>query len=244
MNGIIQKHNWWIDAALFSAFLLTFFLDLTGLALHQWLGVAAGLLALYHLARHWSWTLAVGTRFLRGRFNRASGYLLIDAGLLAGFTAILVSGLLMSSWFNLAQAGAAGWRSLHVIASLLTLGLLVVKIGLHARWIVTTAREKVFALPQAAPTGAGNRGRRDFLKLMGAVGVVSVIALTRAAGSLAQDQAESTDETTAYAQTTTAGSSSAQVCAVRCGRRCSYPGHCRRYTDANNNGRCDLGECL
>lgn len=27
-----------------------------------------------------------------------------------------------------------------------------------------------------------------------------------------------------------------------CNRDCSYPGHCRRYTDQNNNGRCDLGE--
>jgi hypothetical protein len=31
---------------------------------------------------------------------------------------------------------------------------------------------------------------------------------------------------------------------VRCDRRCSYPGHCRKYTDSNGNGRCDLGECL
>jgi len=242
MNGNTHKHNWWIDAALFGAFLLTFFLDLTGLALHQWLGVAAGLLALYHLVRHWTWTQAVGARFLRGKFNRASVYLFIDVGLLAGFAAILLSGLALSTWFNLALADAAGWRSLHVIASLLSLGLLLVKIDLHARWIVATARDRVFARPLPAP--ASNHSRRDFLKLMSAVGVVSIIALTRAAGSLAQEQAESTGETTAFAQTNAAGSSSAQACTVRCGRRCSYPGHCRRYTDANNNGRCDLGECL
>ncbi len=59
MNGDAQKHNWWIDSALFGAFLLTFFLDLTGLTLHQWLGVVAGALALYQLARHWTWTWAV-----------------------------------------------------------------------------------------------------------------------------------------------------------------------------------------
>jgi hypothetical protein len=33
-------------------------------------------------------------------------------------------------------------------------------------------------------------------------------------------------------------------CVVRCERGCSYPGHCRRYTDSNQNGRCDLGECV
>jgi len=29
---------------------------------------------------------------------------------------------------------------------------------------------------------------------------------------------------------------------VRCTRGCSFPGHCRRYTDSNNNNRCDLSE--
>ena len=39
-------------------------------------------------------------------------------------------------------------------------------------------------------------------------------------------------------------SPSSENCVVRCPRGCSYPGGCRRYTDANNNQRCDLGECL
>jgi len=34
------------------------------------------------------------------------------------------------------------------------------------------------------------------------------------------------------------------ACTVRCNRGCGYPGRCRRYTDSNNNNRCDLGECL
>lgn len=29
---------------------------------------------------------------------------------------------------------------------------------------------------------------------------------------------------------------------VRCSRGCSFPGHCRRYEDTNNNNRCDLSE--
>lgn len=36
----------------------------------------------------------------------------------------------------------------------------------------------------------------------------------------------------------------ANVCSVRCNRKCSYPGRCRLYADANGNGLCDLGECL
>jgi hypothetical protein len=33
-------------------------------------------------------------------------------------------------------------------------------------------------------------------------------------------------------------------CTVRCPNGCSYPGRCRRYSDGNKNGLCDLGECL
>ncbi len=39
-------------------------------------------------------------------------------------------------------------------------------------------------------------------------------------------------------------SQAATNCVVRCPNGCSYPGRCRRYIDGNNNGKCDLGECL
>ncbi len=39
-----QKRNWIIDAVLFGGFLVALWLDLTGLAVHQWLGIAVGAL--------------------------------------------------------------------------------------------------------------------------------------------------------------------------------------------------------
>ena len=44
-----QKRNWIIDAVLFGGFLGALWLDLTGVAVHQWLGLAVGALATYHL---------------------------------------------------------------------------------------------------------------------------------------------------------------------------------------------------
>ena len=63
-----SKFNWMIDAVLFIGFILLFFLNLTGLALHQWIGIAGGALALYHLITHWDWVEAVTKRF----FGRTS----------------------------------------------------------------------------------------------------------------------------------------------------------------------------
>ena len=258
--------NWIIGAALFGGFILSIWLDLTGLALHQWLGLAVGALAVYHLAAHWRWVTAVSQRFFGRTSRQARTFYLVDAGLAAGFAAIVVTGLAISTWLDLALASYEGWRAVHIAASTLTLALVVVKIGLHGRWIVSTARKRL--LPEPARRNAAQpaavsvaAGRRDFLRLMGGVGAVALLGGLHALGSLTDGEVEASAAAASQAantasQTSGAGSTraarsssgaasaSSAACTVRCNRRCSYPGHCRRYTDSNGNGRCDLGECV
>ena len=182
-----QKHNWIVDVLLFACFLLMFFLDFTGLSLHQWLGIFAGAVMVYHLLTHWRWVKSVTDRFFERTSLKARLYYLLDAGLLSGFMVILVSGLLISSWLNLPLGNAAAWAELHVQASNITLMAIVLKIGLHWRWIVNVARQK-FSFPQpqhpvlqekqtAYATAAISR--RDFLSLMGMVSLASLVAMSR-----------------------------------------------------------------
>lgn len=265
MKGDKQKRNWLLDAVLFGGFLLALWLDLTGLAIHQWLGIAVGALALHHLTVHWRWVEAVTERLFGRVGKQARRFYAVDAGLAAGFVTIAATGLVISTWLDLSLASYAAWRTLHVLVSVATLALLVVKIGLHWRWIIGTAR-RIFLAP--APGGlpvttpptpvAAQMGRRDFVRLMVGVGAVALLAGVNAFSDTTSGQAEAaaklqaaegaaTQADTASADTASASAASASTtgsCYVRCGRRCSYPGHCRRYTDANNNGRCDLGECL
>jgi hypothetical protein len=231
-------------------------LDLTGVAVHQWLGIAVGALAGYHLAAHWSWVMAVTGR-LFGRTSRQSRqFYAVDAGLAVGFVTIAATGLAISTWLDLSLASYVVWRNIHVLASVVTLALVVGKIGLHWRWIVSTARRRIFPAPApAAQTGAVHPvpaatqlGRRDFVRLMAGVGAVAPLAGVNVLSGTAGDQTEAASaaqkagDAAAQADASSAGTLSS--CTVRCGRRCSYPGHCHRYTDSNNNGRCDLGECL
>ena len=247
-----QKRKWILDAVLFGGFLVALWLDLTGLALHQWLGIAVGALAGYHLIAHWTWVEAVTSRIF-GRANRQSRqFYAVDAGLAVGFATIAVTGLVISTWFDLGLASYAIWRNVHVLASVVTLALVVAKIGLHWRWIVSTARRRIFPTPaplrktEPVPV-AVQIGRRDFVRLMAGVGAVALLAGVNVLDSSDDGQSVASDSQVSggtQVLTATSTTSTSGACTIRCGKRCSYPGHCRKYTDSNNNGRCDLGECL
>ena len=252
-----QKRNWIIDAVLFGGFLVALWLDLTGVAVHQWLGIAVGALAGYHLVAHWSWVKAVTGR-LFGRTSRQSRqFYAVDAGLAVGFVTIAVTGLAISTWLDLSLASYVVWRNIHVLASVVTLALVVGKIGLHWRWIVSTARRRIFPAP--APAGQ-----------TGAVQPVPVCDPTGPAGLRAADGRGGGGGPAGRgerAQRHCRRSSRGGLRNTDGGRRrgpgrrivgkhgqahvsCAVGGGARTRDivigtrTANNNGRCDLGECL
>ncbi|KAF0111379.1 MAG: Uncharacterized protein FD147_986 [Chloroflexi bacterium] len=184
-----QKSNWFIDVLMFAGFLAAFFLSLTGLVIHQWLGVALLLLIVIHFINHWNWVKCVAERFFGKTSNRARLYALIDGILFFGVVMIMETGLVISTWFNLELSNYSAWRDLHVYASLATLLVTVLKIGLHWRWVAGTAG-KIFNArkPQAKPRvtvpqvlkpvpQSASIDRRQFLVTMGIVGLGSLLAI-------------------------------------------------------------------
>jgi len=269
-SGVV---NWWIDCILFVSFLVMFFLELTGVVLHQWLGLLAGIWALYHLVRHWGWLSAVGQHFFARASLKALLYTLLDAALLLGFGIILVSGLIISTWLDLPlQQTAQTWVTLHVTASEVTLGLVVLKVLVHGRWVIAMTRRvfRPLSALQAQPVKGGVT-RREFLRMAGLVCGAAGLAMLAVARPLAElghvvaedAAAEPTDspaqpgatatvaqqaQLQPVVQPTAVATSTAIVPAAACqrcpkGRHCAYPGGCRLYADANGNGLCDLGEC-
>jgi hypothetical protein len=226
------RANWIISALLFGGFLLSLWLDLTGLTVHQWLGLAVGALAVYHLAAHRRWVIAVTERFFGRTSQQARAFYLVDTGLAAGFLAIIVTGLVISSWFGLALTGYTSWLTIHIVASVTTLALVVVKIGLHWRWIVSTARKHLLPVPSGHGAAQPNpitmpNGRRDFLRLMGGVGAVALLGDLHALSSLERGEAEastaSANQTTGGVTTRSSGSSvlrassgNSTACTVQC----------------------------
>jgi hypothetical protein len=198
-----QSLNWFLDAGLLVGFLAAFFLDWTGVDLHQWLGIGLGMVAGYHLLAHWSWVKSVTARLISqaGTLSRSSAqtrarqYYWIDASLLVGFGFILFTGLVISTWLNLDLAQYAVWVDVHVFSSIATLAVLVLKIGLHWRWVIVTA-QRMFVKPsrpvrqhqpvigsfvrapvEAVAPKSAPLTRRHFIGLMGMVGMSAWAAI-------------------------------------------------------------------
>jgi hypothetical protein len=249
--------HWIIDAVLFTSFIILFLMDLTGVELHQWIGLVGGAIAFYHLLEHADWVEAVSRRLFGKTSRRARLYYLLDASLLLGFSAIFISGLGISTWLTSVFGYSPDWVSFHVNAAIVTLAVVLFKLAIHWRWIVSTARKMFPAprpgapgrlAPQPAPARIHN-DRRDFLKLLGILGAAAAVALINVsnppdAAEAEQSSAVTNNQATSSNSTTSQAAVSAS-CASRCpkSRACSYPGQCHSYQDSNGNGRCDLGEC-
>ena len=260
-----QKTNWWIDLVLFFGFILTFFLDLTGVAAHQWIGIFIGALAAYHLFLHLNWVEAVSKRFFGKTSGQARVYYALDALLLIGFAAIAITGLGISTWLNLPIGNFTIWLNIHITVSIATLGLLLLKLALHWRWIARITH-KIWGRPVLVPennvvaqpvkVNSGYMGRRQFLQVMGVVGAASFLALVNASKGLAEstaalDDTDTTEDSATLTNSPTVSTadsfysfSSNSSCTVQCRKNCAYPGHCHRYVDTNNSNHCDLSECI
>lgn len=302
------KYKWIVDLLLLIGFLLSFYLNLTGVMVHQLLGVVVSLLAGVHLMMHWDWVKSVTARFIKGTNSRSRLYYVIDFLIMLGAVMIIETGLMISTWFNLALPNYSAWLDIHIYSAITVLALAVLKIGLHWRWVVNTTI-KIFSFhtlsPQQLqpvpveiqpsrrqlPADREAIDRRQFLSAMGLVGLGSLLAVsnvfsdgnvawaeaaddpallsqptavntasaqpaaststaqpaTQAAAITLEDEPTATVEPTQTAvqeNTALANSDTNTYCTVQCLRGCSYPGHCRRYTDSNGNGKCDLGECM
>ena len=264
---IKQKTSWWVDTVLFIGFLAAFFLSFTGVELHQWIGVFGGILCLYHLLVHRDWVDIVSRRIFTTRSGDILAKFGVDAAVLVGFTGIIATGLVLSTWLNLSLSNYSTWLILHILVSIVTVLALIAKLVLHWRWISRTARV-VFSEPAHSP-GKTPRlhpipfqrqqiGRRDFLKVMGVAGGAALIAFVSATKSLAMLQSDTSQVasqtesgnpglavsgSSGISQSPSIDFSTGTSCSIQCGKSCSYPGHCQRYLDADQDNRCDFGEC-
>ncbi len=136
--------NLYLDIILTAGFLLTLKPFLTGIALHEWLGLAVGGGLVFHALLHRKWISAITCRIGCKLPWRTRACYLLDALLLIAFGLLIITGLLISQAV-LPALGLYVMPSLllaqvHNVAAWVALGALALKLGLHAEWIVNAVR--------------------------------------------------------------------------------------------------------
>ena len=175
------KTNWILDSILLFIFLILFFLDWTGVALHQWLGMLIAVLITIHSLLHLDWIECAFSRFFSKSAGKVKVYALLDTLLLFGFLLILESGLVISTWLNLTWIDYSSWWVIHIFSAIFTLSLTVIKLALHRNWIITATQKFFSKRKVAVPAGASPQSlavsRRQFLGGMALVSLASALAI-------------------------------------------------------------------
>jgi len=171
--------------SLLGTFLLTYFMDLTGLELHQYLGVAAALIAVFHLITHWNWVRSITIRLFSKIPLRPKLYYVLDLSLFLGIIVITITGILISTWLEIAPAIYPLILSIHIYSSIAALVVLGFKLGLHWKFFVKKIRsvresasiETGTLLPENQKKGLS---RREALLTIGSISLVGSLGLIRA----------------------------------------------------------------
>ncbi|NCC77482.1 MAG: hypothetical protein EOM08_13730, partial [Clostridia bacterium] len=116
---------------------------LSGVFLHEWIGVVIGAGLAIHLILNRKWISGVSKKFF-GQMTlelRLSYLMNLMLGLTMGLT--LVSGVLISQYLFTAlnAADLALWTIIHAVASRATLGITIVHVLLHLGWIKNALRQ-------------------------------------------------------------------------------------------------------
>jgi hypothetical protein len=137
---------------------------LTGLAIHEWLGIGVAVMVVAHVLFSWQWIAATTLRFLRGQSWLMRFKYILDAVFFITMTLVIYSGLLISRvalpTFGLSVAPGFFWRSLHIQSSNLLLPIMGLHLALNWGWVVSNLRRYVvqpvkglFSHRTPAPTG-------------------------------------------------------------------------------------------
>jgi hypothetical protein len=132
-----------VDVAIFAAFLAALDPRLTGIAVHEWLSIAATAAVVVHLLLHWKWIVQVTGRLLSRLPGASRLNYVVNALFFVVLVVVVMSGLIISE-SALPLFGVQTvhhdilWRQLHVMSSDALVFVLGLHAALHWKWIART----------------------------------------------------------------------------------------------------------
>jgi hypothetical protein len=141
------KFAFGLDALLLAAYLLLLSPRMTGLPVHEWIGIAFGIPLIVHLLLSWSWIATATRRVIATRDRRAQVNFALTATLFVLIVTEIVSGLAISQvtlpFFGVPTINDRSWRALHNLTLNWTHLAVGVHVALNWPWIVATWRKRL-----------------------------------------------------------------------------------------------------
>ena len=138
------KKNLAIDAVALVAYLVAANPALTGIGVHEWLGLGILVVFLVHCIVHVDWVGSAIVGFGNATWG-TRGNLALDALILVAFMVVTVSGLCVSGAvlpaMGLYSEGYFFWDPLHAISAKVLLALLLVHVVVHWKWFFALIRK-------------------------------------------------------------------------------------------------------
>lgn len=134
-----------LDVFLALGFVLLFDKMAIGIQLHEIIGLTMGGAVIIHLALNYKWVIGITKKlFSKKSANRTRLCYILNVMLFICITLIIVSGVFISKTIltNISSTNRI-WKSVHIGASNITLGLIGIHIGLHWNWIMNMSK-KIF----------------------------------------------------------------------------------------------------
>ena len=180
------------NVILLVCFLLTYFLNLTGLEFHQYLGLAAGVMLAVHIITHADWIKNVSKRFFGKLNKRVRFYYLLDAFLLISIISITLTGVLISTWLTIDANYYQPIRLIHIMSSIIGLLLLIAKMAFHWKFftlisrLINRSKQKHTSTIEVvnSETSKKTYTRREALKVIGAIAAVGGLGFYKAVSAV------------------------------------------------------------
>jgi len=145
--SVKARTNLIVDIAILIAFLVANNPSLTGIPVHEWFAVAAGVVLIVHILFHWDWVVNVSKTFINKLIHESRFNYLVDALLLVDYVLVFLSGLAISRSVMVAlgislPAGPA-WREFHSLSANLALFLTGLHFAMHWKWFVNAIQRYI-----------------------------------------------------------------------------------------------------
>ncbi|MEA2023080.1 MAG: hypothetical protein U9N79_02185 [Actinomycetota bacterium] len=137
-----------VDVFLFVVFIAVLNVPLTGLAIHEWLGIGIAIALIVHLLQRAKWVITTTRRLMSATSLQNRVHYLLMVGLFIGFVSIIASGLLISEvalpWIGVTPVGGAFWLWLHLASVGWVIWLTAIHLAVNWRWIVSASDRLIF----------------------------------------------------------------------------------------------------